>query len=537
MQFLISNPENENIPVEVNVVYPGSNTIKFSLYKFRRKYFYDKKKAKANDVFVLPNLYIEHLKVNNLRAVNQLYLVYTDLKVIIQMVNDVSELNKQLTEIANSILNIIKLEDVVMWLKINNFIPIPPTVVTTYIHEPDKQHTMEQTYVLNDYIELVALSIIFRFLLPLFGEYIIKVEPVIGKDRKELAALQLLESHPIMESHAFEKLTAYVNKTIQVNLDQNGLYQLITNNFISSEDIPQLILSIVVIKRLTFGELFFNEDEDGASLLTSIYQFVKDKVANTYSESDGVVKENGATESAELGKLSATELLKIKWAITPGLMEEYKVFLSDPYEIAKLLGTQNSYEGITKWISYGNRFGVSVIPDLCNVFVGNIISPIITPTALYYLDRQSIMNILGVGSMILYERGFKLFSLLTLSVTTPMIVGVFSSTDIDTKSQLRKDLIIELDNLFPIHSVSIDKRNYGKNSNPAIKTIEHITTNLLKNRWNSLIHASEEDFRDVQVLNYETSEITYSTNLANLIAEFIINTQEHNRRIRNNARK
>lgn len=534
MRFYVRNSENEKLPLEIVVVHYGEDCI-FSIGKLGRRSFYDKSTGIYNDIFKYVNEYIRELEISNVNAVNDMFILFKDIETIFKTVSDRHELKNLLKELSGKIIDLMNYSNVLRWTLSNPNIILPVKVFSQeFVETIDSMWTRDQTYTLPEYRELLALSITLRPILPIWGEYINQLKDLVGTDLKEYYSFSIIDNHPILDVPSFIKLKTYVNKTIDVN-SKGKLNLLTTLSFISQEELPDLILSLVVIRRLCIGNIDVDPNDEKATLVSYIYQHVRDRIDNDYNQ-ENPIKEKQLESSTEIDeKLSVFDLIKIKHNLAIGTIVEIEFYLSDIYRIAKNLNYTGTKENLDLWLSFGQRLENNIISDISVILSGWLIGSVISPKALQYISRDKIdilRNIISLSACIMWDRGFHYLSLLTLSIPKVIDNNYFLATGIDTRSQLSKNYVIELDRLFPLYPINPDKKIIPKNSNIAIKSIEKLTTDISRHTWTTVVDSNlyKQLLIDIIQVRSDTNEITAIPDIRNYLAVFIIHAQEEKRK-------
>lgn len=131
------------------------------------------------------------------------------------------------------------------------------------------------TYLLREYLELLALTTYIKPLMGIFGTYVHHVDAIVGTEFKELNALMLLERSSVVDTAPYQRLVQYVTailgyKDISMDALLKGL---------GSERVPDWLMAFAIVRRLPFSELpGADDDADAHNVVSNVYNYIDSKV-------------------------------------------------------------------------------------------------------------------------------------------------------------------------------------------------------------------------------------------------------------------
>jgi len=359
------------------------------------------------------------------------------------------------------------------WISLKSSIYIPDVFEREYITDIDKAGSRDQTYIKSDYTKLIAMSMVLRTMIPVWGEYIFRTRQEAGTIFKEYYALQLLNNSKIVHCEAFEKLRLYIDKT--VGADANNRSTIISG--ISSEDFSYWMLSLVCIRRLSIGDI--RGTDPRANLVTFIYKFITQKINATESNGANTIKDKTNEDYAnetEL-KLSVLERYKIKRTISIGEIVELGHSIEDLRSIAFMLSSNMTDELFNNSIASSQHLRKHNLMEPQLAILRWVFKPVISPRGLMYLPKETIINALGTCQAVLWARGHEYLALLTTAYAE--VAGdVLMVTGVDSRARIPKDLTDGLNMFYPFFKRTGNMKAQVKPVNMAIHTIDNLIDSL-----------------------------------------------------------
>lgn len=470
LESLVTHPE-------VQVIHNGV-TLTFIVASFSREPF------KKLDIFHQLNMYWSSLKEEDQQHVFNAYKAIRDAFTDIWDKTDLStELNKRVV----ALLNLFDFDYLAEWVAIRSDVIIPADFKVEYHHSADNHNTRDQTYIRNDYLQLVTLSIIMRSMIPVWGEFISRTRQDAGTTHKEFYAFNLMSNSNLLHTPVFDKLRTYIDLT--VGKERDGQVTII--NGISSEDFPVWMLGLVCIRRLCIGDI--RGTEPRVNLVTFIHKFITQKVNGSESNGANIIKpklfdDSGGSGDSE-AKLSALERYKIKMPISTGEVAELEYSVKDVYSIASRLSHNVTPQLLENSLKSSARLMEYNILEPQMTLLRWILKPIISPVGIKYLSKDDIVKCFGICQAVLWARGHKYLALLATSYTEVTNHDVFQ-TNIDTRARIPKELIEEITKLYPYTKRIGSKKAQAKPTNLTMHSIDRLVADLEAMSWNMTADAS-----------------------------------------------
>jgi hypothetical protein len=128
-------------------------------------------------------------------------------------------------------------------------------------------HSKEKTYLLEDYIEITAISLLSKLMVPIWGEFVKILSDVnIGPNQREKIAFDLIE--PTLEESAFERIYSRLSYLVtslvaenRKNIDKKPLNAattsfILTHNGLDDQMFDATVMATIIVKRMATYECF-----------------------------------------------------------------------------------------------------------------------------------------------------------------------------------------------------------------------------------------------------------------------------------------
>lgn len=281
-------------------------------------------------------------------------------------------------------------------------LPAPENIKMRYESISDN-YTKEKTYIFSEYQELIALIIQLRIMFPIWAHYIEVFSGSLGTDYKEFEAFKLIEDSDLFKNIAMVKLLSYVC----ANTPTEGSNAAIIN-FISSEDYPMYNLALVVVRKICTMEIR-NPGERQPILIMHISTHVREKISNNDKKQGSIIANKigqDTKQSSEERQISMWERFKIRDRLNVGQKVFLLESLNNPLDLARKLDPNIDLDLVTSILSETMRMGTVPIEKVQKIILRNVLAQVVPSKTVELLNRQTLVNALGVSAAILIAHGF-----------------------------------------------------------------------------------------------------------------------------------
>lgn len=441
---------------------------------------YKNLKVLEYDVFQHINQYFEKLNEQKLDAI---FSCYKDIRNAFNEIFDRRQLTQKLHPLVGKLVDQFDLSDIQNWImnKSDVLIPNESVIKINYISSPDISGTREQTYIREDYIKLISLCLMLRVVLPIWGEYITKTHSETGTKFKEQDAFRLISSSKVMQSEAMQKLKTYVEFATLIGKKKHS--SIIDG--VSSEDFPDWILSLVVIKLLCVVD--FRGIDVTTTIPSRIYGFISQRVKGLDTKSSGavgIIKNKLFEDDNQKGdqNISRLESYKQKEEISPGDIVALEFAASDPFNVAQMLVPGINIDLLTSALKSTEVLNTQRVYEPQIILLQWVIKRVIPTRAVDYLSKATVVKLLAVCQAVLWHKGHKELAALCTAVVQPNTDEMYTSGN-DSRARIPKEMIDELDILFPFKKRPAGKQKNVKHVNQAIANIDLVADQFSSHNW------------------------------------------------------
>lgn len=385
----------------------GEERLEFSVSAFAKETL-----EEGYDIFLQINEYwkqMEHFRRD------QTFVIYKAIKSAFEDPDllDLNLLTIKLQELVGQLYALHPMDDARHWVifKSENT-RIPDSLKEVYQVNNDQPGSREQTYLRDEYIDLVTYSVLSRLMFPIWGEYLPRSKSDVGNTYKEYKAYSLLARTEMMYSAAAQKLRRYIEANSPPDAPSSAII-----GGMSSEDYPVWVLSLVVTRRVCIGDLR-GIDVASPKLVRYIYNFVIQKVQGSESNFANVGKVNpktmdmaGSDEEDSGG--SRFESYKIREEITIG----DKVFLGHSLtrdiigESLKIVADLDVVQ-LRRALETAKELEHVDLNDAQVTLAQWIFKAVVSPRAFDYFAKPLVVQTLAASQVILWHWGYKELAML-----------------------------------------------------------------------------------------------------------------------------
>lgn len=388
-------------------------------------------------------------------------------------------------------------EDIFMWAWSRANIVVPPSIHRTFDTSGNMAGTLERTYLDEDYRWLVALSISLRAMFPIWRQFTTDIRREAGTIFKEYQAYQLLALSSVAKCASMERLMVFIRHTIPK--DRHNDAAILVG--ISSEDIPNWVLSVTVVTRLCCADVRgINQSPSTTTTITTLpaflYNFIIQKLRTIETNVGNVSPKNSGSYAGDGdSNLSKLEGFKIKQPTSIGNIETVSAYLE--IQMTKTLSGQPLGErSLARRMSSNPDFQRLVtesyhsVQELATVrltreqvtIAGWVMKHYVPVRSIPSLQKQDLLKMIAFAQAWLWENNHFHLGALVGGIAIDTIddnVGMIA----DRKDAIDKDEHIALLKRFIFNKRTGSRAKTAKSISPVLEAINEMTTNLAKYQW------------------------------------------------------
>ena len=471
---------------------------------------------KAKELFYILNEFIAY---KGEEFINKLYDILLEGKNIIIMQATRQELDPMPFSIIHNILDMFDFEEVKEFIRKSKYVTIPETLPEEFDNSIllDERGSREQTYIREDYIELIALISILKATTGTIGLYTAYKINILGSTiYKEYLLLNFYRTHKIFDVLPFKKIYDSVQKLVDRMVKDNEVTAIrIIEKTLTLDTMPTYVTALVVIQKLLVNSEVF--DNGIRNTVTKIYTFASDQLSLKDTNSKTKIKYFKSEDTDVSDAESVFESARSNSSITIGAIEEFKVITTDPYMLANHLNLNITNKEVNEIISNFSVFksNNTYMPVKESIVITSwVFKDEIDPRAFDYLELEQIVVFLALAYKWLLINGFETLAfLLSCSSldTTDFRVSISLRNKLDP--QIREEIY----SMFPYMRKSM-VNGVEKDVSYVEESIGLLTKKLSGYNLFSIlpVHVIKNDF------NTDSIEYSMPPSIKNILATLIL---------------
>ena len=329
-------------------------------------------------------------------------------------------------DIVEPVMELFELDDIFSFVKhVYGVVPPPRLAVTFDLRlESDGQGTRVQTYLKDDYLQLVAMIQIVKATLPLIGQYAYIKSNQITNELLEYTLFQFYKINKLFNCEPMVKLLGMIQMLIsQSPSTESDSALLVLSKRLSQEDIPVGILAALVIQKLFTATV--SNDSDSENIITKLYNYMNNRLKPSGDVSKILRPKIFPSNSGGDDESTGGALLETYRATedqSAGIKLEVNYSVSTiPLLLSQLNDKQLEYidvELVEKLHPYMMQMFINRdIDDTQITLLAYIYKTAVCPSMYLHMTIQSIINLMTVGFVYLYKLGYTQLATILISAT------------------------------------------------------------------------------------------------------------------------
>lgn len=470
MQFVIVSKEQ---PLDFVAVEHNGQSVQFATVDFKT----------ANRSILFEELY-GHINQFTLtlppQVQDELFALYVSIDSTFQSVFNPTELYTELQRTVKKFYSHLKYDQFSNWVWFKSDIQYPASLLDVMpIEDINNEEKQKLTYLRKDYVELVILSLIYRYMIPVWGEFTARQRKESGSTYKESDAFGLIRDSWVATVKPLERLRIYVQCIANKHPDSDsGIL-----NGTGTENLPDWLLALAVLRRLVCDKLSSTDQRD--NIIAKIWTFLdKSTMRSLERRFDGMISDKKAPSGDDASdRTSNLEQYKIKQSFPDGDIVLLNVYTENMESMARKCDPTVDLDKVHECLRCIDELDFIVEPHH-RTLAQWIIAPAIPPKAFDNLSYPSMKRVIACTQAVLWQWG--MYDLATLATALPIDAELAMYGDIDKRINPTKlDQLVEL---YPFYyrvnkAITDTPEQIARKNNPAIVAIEGIVEELVQRQW------------------------------------------------------
>lgn len=517
MHFVPVNPAS---PLDGVVIQHGKETLQFRTQDFKTA----NRQATFEEVYGHLNRFTAALSKE---LQGTLFDIYKKIDFTYQSIFNPSSLHRDLTNLVAEFYSHLNYEQFHNWVHFKSNILYPSSLLTEMpIEDINNEEKLKLTYLKKDYMELIVLSLIFRYMLPVWGEFTATQRKESGSTYKEEDAFALIAKSWVASAAPLIRLRVYVECITSKHPDSDSALLHGTG----SESLPDWLLAMAILRRLVCDKLSSDDQRD--NIIAKIWTFIDGSTMSSLDRQfDGMISSKKPKEGGnEQDKTSSLEQYKIKQSFSDGKIVLLNVFAENMESMAREIEPTLDLNKLYICKEALEQFDYFTEPHHKKL-VQWVTASVIQPRAFDNLNYQTLKSLVACTQAVLWDWGFYDLAVLVSASPVPLNAETTLFGDIDKNYNAKK--MEELIRIFPfyirtIKTASDTPESLARKNNPAKIAIDGIVDDIIARQWeNRAPHALQE----LSSCNGSTKRFRVPSNLRDQLVDLVLRIN-HNQKQR-----
>lgn len=432
------------------------------------------KAAKINqivDVFSVANRYMEEM---DKRKREHLFSLYISAKQILMNMEIIEVADAKLMNVIKQIIELIDIEALQYFINVRSGIIIPSDVKVSFSDVPE-MFERGRTYLRHEYVELVMLAVTLRWILPIWGEYMILIKDIVSDYTCEDRAYGLLATSVIPNHNSYKRLLHYIEQSFNGNVKTTAS----TVSGIGVCNLPKWLCSLSIVRRLTIIDLVTNVKSP--NIINTLHGYVTDSINNLekkFKEPIKTKKPAGSSSTDGEKDPSFLETYRTKQDIAYGEIDAVNVWLENIPRLARAIDPTIPEQLIMAVIDRSDQLEHQELGNHNLILTQWVLSSVVPVAIFDTIDKISVIRGMIATQAILHHWGMHELALL--------VTGINLKTQINTMNDRpirpSEDQIKRLDEIYPYKRVYNSKTSKGKPTNYGLIAISELAAQLVRHR-------------------------------------------------------
>lgn len=404
--------------------------------------------------------------------------LYMEAKDIFMKVRHEETLDTRLKDFFRRLFQVVNVDSLHAFVEIHSGIIIPSEIKASYT-DVEAGFMRDKTYIREEYIDLLANTVLVRLCFPIWGEYMSIVDAYATAEGKEYHAYTLLQQSILPRLPAYKKLLSYVVASTTTSIETASA----TLKGVGRDSIPEWLTAMVIVRKLPIIDLYNSQGK--GNIINAVYSYVDNHLKRLSKKffQDARERKNEGSGGSDEKDQSFIETYRSKQEISYGQLETNIVYLEDD------LGLACQHIDPT--------FDMSIIEEVQRVSGGleneaffnhnHIITQWVVDKSISTLQPDIMERKIAVRSMYIAQALLHHWGLhyLALSATGIRLQNSASNQLGDRVARVTAEQLAKLDEIYPnqVPTPGHKSGNRNKNANYGYLTVMEMATELTRYRY------------------------------------------------------
>lgn len=485
--------------------------LEFSISMFGKDSF----DSEGIELFYFINRYWESLPETQQKEIYDLYKQFQD---VMDTILNKDEQQTLITEIAGKLMKYHRVDYIKTWILANPSITFPEDIKEECVEDINRNVTHDRTIVKRDYLEIIAMSLAMRAMIPVWGTYIPTIKNEAGTSHKEKYAFELLRDTEYYFCRAATVITNYIEATVK----EDKANPNILNMGISSDDYARIMMCTTCVRKVSVADI--SGRKTVPHVIKLIYKSIVSKLQNIDRDYETGIKNKddeskASDKGSEENKLSVWERYRIIYELDIGTVVELNHSAKNLKVIIDKLGLTEHGEFVVSCIESAQVLISRPLEEPQLTILKWVIKEAVIPRGVPYIETmQTVATLIGIAQAKLWVEGHKYLAILASSYSHVSEAGMIVSASA-SKDHISKELKDEIAKIYPCREKTLDRRDTGKEANLTLQSFDNLVNSLSRFVWRPTANPKLVAEVFGKELNRIPVRPTIKTDIANLVLD------------------
>lgn len=413
---------------------------------------------------------------------DRLWEVYRKCKHVLTTGEDTASISTHLKMLAKEMYEIIDFDDLRQYILKNIKFPYPSSVRET-LSENYASRPADTTYIAEDFRGLVVLTIAFRPMVPIWGEFMQIASKEPPPNNREAQAFRLLRDSSIIHRPELKRLQRYVEAATE-KIASSDRFIIPTLRGMGSAEVGIWLTAVVCVRRLPTAPILRATEKD--HVIARVHFSLDNKMRSLDRDMGGMfgskMNEKRSTGGNGEENSSLVDAYKMKPDITDGDIAMLNEYASDPYKLLAIRCPDVPKE----YLEQALKIAETVQHDEYDqtYLTKIVIHRALSHHAVDLLLIEPLRNCMAVAQACLWHWGFFDLAALVTSVPRQTESGYFVGAAHETRARLLRVQMESMEKIY-VHSFATRKSAEPnvRQTNVAARATDRLAEILSSTDW------------------------------------------------------
>jgi hypothetical protein len=376
-----------------------------------------------------------------------------------------------------------------------------------------------RTYILSDYLDMVAMALGLRFMIPIWGTYTQSLSEYSGNAYKESEAVKLIEVAGVDEWPPYKRMLDFIEASIEKDANTAAVVA-----GLSSEEIPRFLMAMALVRKISVGPLSTSSDDDSmARILFNYVTGTHRRMEGRFQSVTGVLqaKRKRITDNSDEDNSSVWDNYNQSTEITESDRQLIESYAAQYGLTVQVMAPDLKISRVEQCIALCSRDETRRIEPFQKALMFWVCRTI-SPEARDLIQKMVLLKMMGTTQAILDHWGYHELALM-VSVEEYIEEGDEIIIPNETRNKITKQQLDILNADYPYYRQGTKRNDPSKRNNVAVAAIDQVVEQMSGRVWKA--HAPR-DIIDKNPMHRQLGYMCVSGDIKRQLADMIIHVNK-----------